>query len=334
MKILVTGATGYLGHNLALRLAQLGHTVNILVRNKKSAFIPSHPAIHIYPGDIRQRQTIQPAIAGCNQVYHTAAMVQHTARRRSDIYDVNVEGTVNILDLALQNGVEKIVFTSTCGVIGPSLKEPMTESDPRIVGFSSDYDLSKHLAEKVTAEYIQKGLKAVIIAPSKVFGPGIETHSISVNTVINRFIQGKPVFCPNNTSYISNYVFIDDLVEGHILAMQSGETGEKYIMGGENLSFKEFFQAIREISGMRGILIPVPASAVRLFGHWNKAIANLTGRDPVFDAGSVQHIFCNKSFSSEKAVKKLGYLITPFRQALQTTIQFLKHQPCAYPSIQ
>jgi len=234
----------------------------------------------------------------------------------------------------LQSGVQKFVFTSSCGVIGPSLHEPMNETDPRITGFDSDYDISKFLAEKLVVEYSKKGLFTVIVSASKVYGPGIETHPISVNSTIKRFIEGKLSFCPGNPHFISNYVFINDLVRGHILAMEKGTSGEKYILGGENLSYAEFFQTIRTISGSRGILLTIPKNIARLYGCWYVIHSKLLGKEPVFSAKSVKHIYCNKSFSSAKAIEELGYSITPFVKALQSTIQFLNPYLCVTPVIQ
>ncbi len=334
MKVFLTGATGYVGHTLALTLARQGNLVHILVRNLQSKNIPRHPAIQVFQGDITKEQSIRDAMLGCEQVYHTAALVQHYAAESSIFYEINVAGTRKVMEAALQLGARKVVFTSTCGVIGPSLNEPMSETDPRLTGFSSDYDLSKFLAEKLVLSYSQNGLPAVIVSPSKVYGPGIETHPISVNRMIKRFVQGKPTFCPSNTNYISNYVFIDDLVRGHILAMEEGASGEKYILGGDNLSYTEFFNSIRLVSGSNGILLRMPENIARLFGHWHVLKSRILGTQPVFNAGSVKHIYCNKSFSSAKAIDQLGYTITPFTAALKPTIEFLNPYLCTIPAIQ
>ncbi len=334
MKVFITGATGYVGHSLALAVAQQGNIVNILVRDPNSGFIPVHPGIRVFPGDITNKNSVTRAMQGCQQVFHTAALVRHVAGKRSSFYDINVEGTRNVLEAALQTGVQKFVFTSTCGVIGPSIAQPMTEVDPRVTAFDSDYDLSKFLAEKTVIEYCTKGLHAVIVSPSKVFGPGNDNHPISVNSVIRRFISGKPTFCPNPTSYVSNYVFIDDLVWGHVLAMENGRNGEKYILGGENLSYEEFFRIIRDASGNGALLLPAPKFVARLYGHWHVLQSKLMGKEPVFNAEGVKHIYCNKSFSSEKAINELGYNITPFAKAVQATIHFSKPGLCVLPAIQ
>jgi len=326
MKVLVTGATGYVGHNLALRLAQQGNNVNILVRNPGSVFIPKHRRIHVFTGDITEKVSILPAMIGCERVYHTAALVRIYASKPSSFYDINVEGTRHVLDVALDTGVRKFIFTSTCGVIGPSLNKPMNETHPRIAGFNNDYDLSKFLAERLVTDYAKLGLFTVIASVAKVYGPGVETHPLSVNGIIRRFIQGKVSFCPSPGDLISNYVFIDDLVNGHIQAIENGKSGEKYILGGENISYANFFQILRNVSGVRGTLLPISESFARVYGGWHFIQAKLQLKEPFFTARGVSQIFCNKSFDCSKAIQELGYSITPFASALEQTIHFFKNK--------
>ncbi|MGZ8541115.1 MAG: NAD-dependent epimerase/dehydratase family protein [Chitinophagaceae bacterium] len=326
MKVLVTGATGYVGHNLALALAQQGNEVNILVRNPGSPFIPRHRKIRVFKGDIMEKISILPSIKGCERVFHTAALVRLYANRTSSFYDINVEGTRHVLDVALDTGVKKFIFTSTCGVIGPSLKKPMTETDPRIAGFNNDYDLSKFLAERLVVDYSRLGLFAVIASVTKVYGPGVETHPLSVNSIIRRFFNGQITFCPSPDHLISNYVFIDDLVKGHIQAIEKGKSGEKYILGGENLSYAGFFQILRAVSGNKGILLPISKSVARVYGGWHFVQAKLQRKEPFFTAKGVNQVFCNKSFDCSKAIKELGYTITPFTSALQQSIHFFNNK--------
>ena len=157
MKIFVTGATGYVGHNLAKKLAERGDQVHVLVRNTASANIPVHENIRVFAGDITDRLSINAAIRGCEQVYHTAALVKIFAKERSLFEKVNVEGTKNVLSEALENGVEKFLFTSSCCVIGPSLGTPIIQYDPRLVSFDNASEFTKFLAENLVQEFAQKG---------------------------------------------------------------------------------------------------------------------------------------------------------------------------------
>ncbi len=324
MKILVTGATGYVGHNLAQTLARGGNQVHVLVRDPASVNIPQHENIRIFKGDITDRPSISAAISGCEEVYHTAALVKIFSKDRSLFQKVNVEGTRNLLCEAAENKVKKFLFTSTCGVIGPSLGTPMTETDPRIISFDNDYEFTKYLAEKLVREYAGKDLFAVIVALSKVYGPGIETHPLSVNTQIKKFAQGRTACIPKPGTLATNYCYINDVVEGHLLAMAKGRAGEKYILGGENISYQDLFKKIRSLSATRARIIEAPEFFVQLWALAQWIRFKLTGKEPFVTRKAVRQVFCNKIFSSEKAVSLLGYRITSIEDGLQQTIQFLK----------
>ena len=327
MKILVTGATGYVGHRLALTLAERDNEIHVLVRNPNSDHIPQHKNIKVFSGDITDKPSIIEAIDGCDQVYHTAALVKVFNKDSSLFYKVNVEGTHNLLSTALEVGVKKFVFTSSCSVIGATLKEEMCENDTRITPLDNEYDNTKFLAENLVKEFSNKGLHTVIVSPSKVFGPSsFETNAFSVNTIIDKFIKGKLTLIPKPDKLVANYCFIDDVVEGHILAMSEGTLGEKYILGGENISFKNLFHTIRILSGTKANLVETPKILVKIWAalQWIQYIT--IHKEPIITKNSIQQIFCNKIFSSEKATRELGYRITPFEESLKRTIQFLKNQ--------
>ncbi len=324
MKIFITGATGYIGHQLALTLAGQGNCVHVIVRDLFSPNIPRHDNIIVFAGDITDRPSIKAAMRGCLQVYHTAAVVKLFAKDPSIFYKVNVEGTNNLLAEALELGVKKFVFTSSCGVLGTSILEPKCENDPRTTSFDNDYEFTKFLAENLVKEYSHKGLFTVIVSPSKVFGPGIETHTVSVNRLIKKFIEGRLTFIPKPGNLVANYCFIDDVVEGHILAMAKGIGGEKYILGGENISYLDIFQTIRSLSGTKAKLIQAPKMLVQTWAVLDWIKYKITRKEPVVTTKGIQHIFCNKTFSSGKAIRQLGYRPTPLREGLLQTIHFLK----------
>jgi nucleoside-diphosphate-sugar epimerase len=324
MKIMITGATGFLGNRLAMKLAESNHKVHALVRNLKSPFLPVHKNIILFRGDLLDKQSIARAMKDCEQVYHVAAVVTFYAKDPDKFYRVNVAGTENILAAALENNIKKLVFTSSAGVIGHSLKEPLTEDDTRITSFDNDYEITKSLGENLVLQYCEKGLFGVIVNPTKIFGLGPQTHNISVNSIIRDFIKKRIGLCPAPSFYLSNYVYIEDAIQGHIIAMERGEPGERYILGGENISFKAFFESIKKLSGHNGIIIPIPRTITASWGFINLFLSKILGNDPYFTHKGVKHIYCNKAYSSEKAIKQLGYRITPFEKAISETIQYLK----------
>lgn len=326
MKILITGATGYVGHQLALTLAKQGNKVHILVRNLFSPNVPRHQNIYAFAGDITDSLSIRTAMQGCEQVYHTAAIVKIFDKDPLVFYKVNVEGTKNLLNEALGLGIKKFVFTSSCGVLGATVLNPKNENDPRTTSFDNDYEFTKYLAENLVKEYVHKGLFTVIVSLSKVYGPGIETHPISVNRVIHNFINGKLTMIPKPGNLVTNYCFIDDVVEGHILAMTKGIGGEKYILGGENISYVDLFKSIRSLTQTKATLFQVPKFLVQIWALLQWVQFKLTRKEPFVTEKGIRQIFCNKTFSSDKAIRQLGYRLTPLKEGLQQTIQFLKTQ--------
>ncbi|MEN9909340.1 MAG: hypothetical protein RLZZ540_2489 [Bacteroidota bacterium] len=327
MKILITGATGQIGHKLALTLAEQNNEIHILVRNPNSFNIPKHINIKVFQGDITDLPSISVAIKGCKQVYHVAAMVKIFNNDASQFYKINIEGTQNLLQKSLETGVEKFLFTSSCSVIGPSDGKALTENDLRTTPFSCDYDTTKSQAEKLVKEYASKGLYTVIASPSKIYGHSCrETKDISINKVIENFINGKLTFIPKPSHLISNYCFIDDVVEGHILALNKGKSGENYILGGENISYKDFFNTIKNIAETKTKLIEIPEIFAKILSVFQWIQFYTIGKEPFITNKSIKQIFCNKIFSSDKAIKHLGYKITPITEGLQHTIHSLKNQ--------
>ncbi|OLY90861.1 NAD dependent epimerase/dehydratase family protein [Cnuella takakiae] len=150
MKLFLTGATGYVGHRLALHAAKRGYQVQALVRNLQRN-LPRHPNIRFFTGDITDAASVDRAMEGCQQVIHAAALARYYHPRASEFFRVNVGGTHHVLEAALRQGISRLVFTSTCAVLGPSYGRPVTETDTRLRPFDNDYEVSKYCAEQLVA---------------------------------------------------------------------------------------------------------------------------------------------------------------------------------------
>jgi nucleoside-diphosphate-sugar epimerase len=325
MKILVTGASGYLGNKLAHMVANNGHQVHALIRNDAAKNLLQHPNITVFNGDILNKQSIKEAIKGCKQVYHAAAKVGAWDSDRSVFYAVNVEGTRNVLDEVIDAGVEKIVCTSTCGVIGPTTNGPLNEDAQRSIDFDIDYDLSKKISEDLILQYAGKGVNAVIVSPCKVYGPGNISHSLTANAIIKSFLKNKIALIPSPGDFEICFAYIDDIAYGHLLAMEKGERGEKYILGGINISYFEFFDRIRTIAKNKGKIVRVSKNIISGWAHLQELSHKLFSTQVRFTVKSVNHLFSNYTFSSDKAIGQLGYYITPLEKALTSTIHHLKN---------
>ena len=325
MNILITGATGYIGYKLAMEAARRKHTVHILVRDLQSSLLPVHPNIKKFKGDITDKASVMAAMMNCDKVMHAAAIAKLSTRDNSIFYSVNVEGTRNMLDAALALGVKKFVFTSSGAVIGPSGKYPMSENDPRIVAFENDYEISKYWAEGLVKEYCRKGLFAIIVAASRVYGPGHECNGNTISVLLKNILSMRIAFVPSCDNVVANYAFVDDVVNGHFLAMEKGLGGEKYILGGENLSYRTFFQTIKQNIGKKIRLIHVPKLLLKIWSFFYMSICSLLRRETHLSPKVVDRLAQNRALSCDKAIRQLSYSITPFSEGIQKTIFHLKN---------
>jgi nucleoside-diphosphate-sugar epimerase len=321
---LITGATGYIGQKLAYHLAGQGLKVHLLVRNAAQRNLPSHQNISIFEGDVQDPGSVQKAIHGCTQVYHVAGLARLIHKDPSVFYRVNVDGTKNLLEAAKAEGVRKFIYTSTTGVIGPSLNQPMRECDPRTIGYDNDYETSKELAEHLVVQFSSNGLEGVIVSPSRVYGPGLSTYSSGVNRFIQGYLKKGFAVVPICDHVYGNYAYIDDVIAGHILAMEKGRNGERYILGGENVSFGSLMQAIRHES-RRGRFIRIPKSIIKTAALGSQMKAMVLRQTPELTPRMVDRLFLSCAFSSDKAIRELGYSITPFTEGIRKTISHIKN---------
>ena len=321
MKIFITGATGYVGNQLARQLMQQGEELNLLVRDPASVNLPAGKKITILKGDITNEETVARAMKDCTQVYHCAAIAKLNASDKNIFYDVNVTGTRNIMEAALRAGVQKMVFTSSAAVFGPSLNIPLTENDPRIESFESDYDFSKHMAENLVREFVNRGLNAVIVNPSRVYGPGPATYSNAVTRMIQYMLTKKILFFPKIDDYRTNFCYINDVVNGHILAMEKGVAGENYILGGENISYGELLKTVTQLAAIKNRIVKMPVALVKGIAFLSQLINSNTELTPSL----ITRFAKNRMLNSEKAMNCLGYQVTSFNEGILHTIYFLKH---------
>ena len=244
MKVLVTGATGFIGINLCKELVNRGFKVNALYRSIDKANYLNNKNINLYRGDVTDPKSLEEAMLNCDYVFHLAAYAQVWAKDSQMFHSINYTGTLNILNIALKVGVKKIVVTSTAGVFGPSEGRVINEETRRKVDYFSLYERTKADAERLILERAAQGINVVIVNPTRVYGPGLLSTSNGVTRLIRLYIKGRFRFLPGSGNSIGNYVFIDDVVNGHLLALEYGKAGEKYILGGENVSYIDFFLSL------------------------------------------------------------------------------------------
>jgi len=324
MKLFLTGVTGYIGQRLMQAALIKGNRVHALVRDVHCSTLTPHQNLHYFKGDVTDRESVMKAMEGCDTVIHAAGITQLWHHDRSIFYRVNVGGTRNVLEAACFHNVKRLVFTSTCGVLGPSFNHPVAEEDPRITPFENDYEISKHCAEELVKEYSRRGLFAVIVALPRVYGPGLLTNGNAVSKLIGKTLKRGLGFVPDAKHVLGNYAFIDDVIEGHFLALEKGLGGEKYILGGENHSYEELFDNIRRAAPEKIRLITMPKLVLKLAAGLSYAKSVLTKKHNHLTPKTVNRLYQDRALTCEKAIRQLGYRITPLKVGIEQTIQFLK----------
>ncbi len=323
MRTLVTGAGGFIGQNLVKRLVETGVPIRVLVR-RKTTEPQFNLDVEICVGDIVDAKSVDNAVRGCDRIFHLAAYAKNWARDAETYKRVNVGGLKNVLEAAKRVSVQRVVFTSTNLTLDPSSETVTTELTGRTVPWFTDYEKSKSLAEETIATYIQGGMDIVIVNPTRVFGPGIMTEANSVTKMISWYIEGRFRAILGDGTSLGNYGFVDDVVDGHVMAMEKGVQGERYLLGGENVTFNQFFQILSEISGVRKTLFHIPPMVALAFSHLEQLRAKLPGQHPLITPGWTNLFLKDWACSCAKAEKDIGYVITPFRTAIEKTVNWIR----------
>lgn len=326
MKIFVSGATGFIGSKLVNELAGQGNIIHALFRSETKAKELQHKNIKLFKGDILDKESISKAVEGCEQAYHVAAFASIWVKDYSRIYHLNIRGAVNVIEESIKAGIKKMVLTSTAGVLGPS-GDGMIDEKAVPSTFFSDYESSKAILEEMAKGFCVSGFPIVIVNPTRVFGPGLLSESNSVTIMIEKYINRKWHFIPGKGHSAGNYVYIDDVVKGHILAMEKGIAGERYILGGENLSYNQFFTILSEQSGVKTWMLRLPVFLMLGAASLMMFFANNFGIQPMITPAHVRKFNMSFNIDNSKSIKQLGYKPLSFKEALILTLSWINSNP-------
>jgi nucleoside-diphosphate-sugar epimerase len=324
-RVFVTGGTGFIGERLVAALLTAGRSVRALSRPTGDRSVAGARELEWVTGDVLDRESLRRGMAGCTEVFHLAAYARNWARDPSVYFRLNVEGARNVFETAMEAGVQRIVYTSTIVVFGPTPPGVVgNEEMPRATSrFLTEYEESKAVAEKEALELTSRGFPIVVVYPTRAFGPGKLTEGNSVSLMIRQYGRGRFPFLLAQGRNVGNYAFVDDLVEGHLLAMKKGVVGERYILGGENASLERLFRIVDELTDRRHRQLSLAPSLATLFARLEKRKAEWLGLYPRITPGWVETFLHDWAFSSAKAEHDLGYRVTPLREGLRRTLAWL-----------
>ncbi|MDY0042652.1 MAG: NAD-dependent epimerase/dehydratase family protein [Desulforhabdus sp.] len=314
----VTGATGFIGGHVALALLENGWKVRALKRDNSNLLCLHANDIHWCTGDIRNFDLLCQAMAGCEAVFHVAADYRLWARVTAEVYESNVRGTENILQAALLQGVDRVIHTSSVGALGLNRDgTPANEMTPvRLKDMVGHYKRSKFLAERKAEGFIRQGLPVIIVNPSTPVGPG-DHKPTPTGKIIVDFLNGKmPAYL--NTGL--NLVHVRDVARGHLLALEQGKIGQKYILGNQNLTLAEIFSLLQQISNIPAPRFRLPYRPVFCLACINEVVSRMTGAEPLIPFEGVKMANRYMFFDPSKAVLELGLPQTPVTAALEEAV--------------
>jgi dihydroflavonol-4-reductase len=315
---LITGATGFVGWHVARKLVERGHRVRALVRPSSNL---RGLDIETVTGDLCDAASLERAVAGCRLLVHVAADYRLWVRDPEEMYRSNVEGTRNLLKAAGAAGVERIVYTSTVGCIGLPHGSEGDETTPVSLGdMAGDYKRSKFLAEQAALDLAAAGLPVVIVNPTAPVGDHDFKPTPTGKIIVDFLRGGMPAYIETGL----NLVDVRDVAEGHLLALERGKPGERYILGCENLTLEQIFSRLEKISGVRAPARRIPYAVAYAAGVLSTAWAHATGRPPRAPLDAVRMAKKRMWVSHAKAARELGYAPGPVDAALKRAVDWFR----------
>jgi dihydroflavonol-4-reductase len=322
MRALVTGATGFVGAAVARALLREGWQVRALVRGGSDRSNLQTLPVEAAVGDLTDPASVDRALIDCRALFHVAADYRLGARDPAELYRNNVDGTRNMLLAARRAGVEKTVYTSSVATIGiPADGTPGDEQTPNDLGaMIGHYKRSKFLAEQAAVEAARGGQPVVIVNPSTPVGPGDVKPTPTGQVVLDAAAGRMPAYVDTGL----NIVHVDDVAAGHLLAFHRGRAGERYILGGEDMSLRQILGEIARIVGRKPPRIRLPYAAVLPIAYVAEGIAKVTGRSGRVTLEGVRMSRKRMFFSSSKAVRDLGYSWRPPAEAFADAVRWFR----------
>jgi len=322
-KILVTGATGFIGSQLVIKLASTGDDITILVR-KSSDLRPLESVLNnitVLYGDLANRGAIGEAMKGVDQVYHSAGLTYMGDKKNALLYRINVEGTQNILDAALEAGVKRVVHVSSITAVGIAKNRVPVDESVRwnFDEINLEYARTKHLAEIAVAEAVKKGLDCVIVNPAFVFGAG--DINFNAGRIIKDVYNRRLPFYPLGGICVVDVDIVADTIRA---AMDHGRTGERYILGGENVTYKQLADTISRITGAPKVRLPIPFGIAKILKSVLDRKKNKNKISKLFNLSMFRVASEFLFYNSEKARRELNMSVAPHEESVRKAFEWYR----------
>jgi dihydroflavonol-4-reductase len=314
-RVLVTGATGFIGSHLAAALISEGFTVRAFHRRDSNTLLLQHLPVEHSFGDIRDADAVASAVKGCSHVFHTAALVSFWKKKSAEQLEVNIGGTNNVVQACIREGVASFVHTSSVAALGYRRDGALIDETTAFNWDNSiTYKYSKYRAEIDVLDGVARGLDAKIVNPTVIIGPGdARMHGGQIVRDIGRghipaYVEGG-----------MNIVGVHDVVRGHLAAARRGKSGERYILGGYNVTHKNAFALVAGVLKKPGPRFRAPVWSVKALGKVCDAYGAVTGKEPWITSELISGVGMNNWYSIAKAQRELGYEPTPIEPVIKET---------------
>lgn len=317
---LVTGASGFVGSHVARLLAARGACVRVLARPTSNLRALDGTKAERVSGDLLDSNSLREAARGATRIYHVAADYRLWSEEPEAIYETNVEGTRNLLQAAREAGVERFIHTSTVGTIVAARHTVLAREDVsvRLDEMTGHYKRSKFMAEQEVLDAARKGLPVVIVNPTTPVGPG-DWKPTPTGKMIVDFLNGRtPAYVDTGL----NVVPVEDVAEGHLLAAEHGQIGERYLLGGRNMTLKEIFMVLAEFSGQPMPHWKIPHTVALVAAYIENAISTVFGDEPQIPLEGVRMARHKMWVDSSRAVRELGFRPGSAQEALRRAAQW------------
>lgn len=324
MTVLVTGASGFVGAAVARELVRRGTNVRVLLRTASNPRNLENLPVTRAVGDLQDRESLDRALRGCEALFHVAADYRLWVPDAAAMYRVNVDGTRSVLEAAVQAGVKRIVYTSSVATLGTTADgRPADETTPSTLDdMIGPYKRSKFMAEEVVRGMAATGVPVVIVNPSTPIGPGDVKPTPTGSFIVDALAGRMPAYVDTGL----NVVHVDDVAVGHLLAYDRGAIGQRYVLGGTDMTLREILAACSRLSGRSSSPVRLPHGAVLPVAYVAEAWARVTGRAPRVTVDGVRLSRKHMYFSSKRAAQELGYRARTPAEALRDAADwFRKH---------
>jgi dihydroflavonol-4-reductase len=326
--ILVTGASGFIGSAVTRRLLASGYAVRALVRSGSPLDNLNGLDVDIVRGDVREPRTLDAALRGCRALFHVAADYRLWARHPRELYATNVCGTCNVVLAAARAGVGRIVYTSSVATLGHAIDGEAADEDTpvRIDEMIGDYKRSKYLAERWVLRFARRsGTDIVVVNPSAPLGARDIRPTPTGRIVVDALRGRMPAYVDTGL----NVVHVDDVATGHVLAYERGVSGQRYVLGGDNMTLAAILGAVAQIAGRRPPLLRLPSGLLFPAAYAAEGWARLTGRAPALTLAGLRMSRQKMYYSSARAREQLGYRSRPAQAAVADAVDwFRRHGYC------